>query len=67
MTTALVHIGEIAEPDGGAITNIGPVPLELLGTLAASAAAQAEILLGLRDRGRAVIPADLEALDTNIH
>jgi UDP-N-acetylmuramoyl-tripeptide--D-alanyl-D-alanine ligase len=58
---------EIAEPDVGAITNIGPVHLELLGTMDAIAEAKAEILMGLRDRGRAVIPADEEALEPHLH
>jgi UDP-N-acetylmuramoyl-tripeptide--D-alanyl-D-alanine ligase len=57
----------IAEPDVGAITNIGPVHLELLGTMDAIAEAKAEILMGLRDRGRAVIPADEEALEPHLH
>jgi UDP-N-acetylmuramoyl-tripeptide--D-alanyl-D-alanine ligase len=58
---------EIAEPDVGAITNIGPVHLELLGTMEAIVEAKAEILMGLRDRGRAVIPADEEALEPHLH
>ncbi|HKJ36066.1 MAG TPA: UDP-N-acetylmuramoyl-tripeptide--D-alanyl-D-alanine ligase, partial [Solirubrobacterales bacterium] len=58
---------EIAEPDVAAITNIGPVHLELLGTIEAIAAAKAEILQGLGDRGRAVIPEDAEALDPHLH
>jgi UDP-N-acetylmuramoyl-tripeptide--D-alanyl-D-alanine ligase len=53
---------EIAEPDVAAITNIGPVHLELLGTTEAIAAAKAEILHGLGPDGRAVVPADAEAL-----
>jgi UDP-N-acetylmuramoyl-tripeptide--D-alanyl-D-alanine ligase len=64
------QIGElcaIAEPDVGAITNIGPVHLELLGTMEAIVEAKAEILMGLRDRGRAVIPADEEALEPHLH
>jgi UDP-N-acetylmuramoyl-tripeptide--D-alanyl-D-alanine ligase len=52
----------IAEPDVGAITNIGPVHLELLGTLEAIAEAKAEILTGLGPEGTAVVPADAESL-----
>ncbi len=52
----------IAEPDVAAITNVGPVHLELLGTIEAIAAAKAEILAGLGAEGRAVLPADAEAL-----
>jgi UDP-N-acetylmuramoyl-tripeptide--D-alanyl-D-alanine ligase len=58
---------EIAEPNVAAITNIGPVHLELLGTLAAIAEAKAEILAELTERDRAVIPADEEALEPHLH
>src|SRR4029079_5560415 len=63
----IAELCEIAEPDVGAITNIGPVHLELLGTMEAIAEAKVEILMGLRDRGRAVIPADEEALEPHLH
>jgi UDP-N-acetylmuramoyl-tripeptide--D-alanyl-D-alanine ligase len=59
-------LSRIAEPDVGAITNIGPVHLELLGTMDVIAEAKAEILGGLGDRGRAVIPADEEALEPHL-
>ena len=58
----IAELCAIAEPDIAAITNVGPVHLELLGTLEAIAAAKAEILTGLRSGGRAVVPADAEAL-----
>jgi len=58
----IAELCAIAEPEVGAITNIGPVHLELLGTLDAIAEAKAEILTGLVDGGRAVVPADAEAL-----
>jgi UDP-N-acetylmuramoyl-tripeptide--D-alanyl-D-alanine ligase len=58
---------EIAEPNVAAITNIGPVHLELLGTLEAIAEAKAEILAELTERDRAVIPADAEALEPHLH
>ncbi len=63
----IAELCRIAEPEVGAITNIGPVHLELLGTIAAIAEAKAEILTGLRNRGRAVIPADEEALEPHLH
>jgi UDP-N-acetylmuramoyl-tripeptide--D-alanyl-D-alanine ligase len=62
----IAELCRIAEPDVGAITNIGPVHLELLGTMEAIAEAKAEILAGVRDRGRAVIPADEEALEPHL-
>lgn len=63
----IAELCEIAEPDVAAITNIGPVHLELLGTLEAIAEAKAEILAGLAEGGRAVIPADAEALTPHLH
>ncbi|KAA0273904.1 MAG: UDP-N-acetylmuramoyl-tripeptide--D-alanyl-D-alanine ligase [Acidobacteria bacterium] len=56
----------IAEPDVAAITNIGPVHIELLGSLEAVVAAKAEILHGLGPTGRAVIPAREEALGPHL-
>lgn len=63
----IAQLCKIAEPDVAAITNVGPVHLELLGTLDAIAEAKAEILTGLGDRGRAVVPEDAEALDPHLH
>jgi UDP-N-acetylmuramoyl-tripeptide--D-alanyl-D-alanine ligase len=63
----IAQLCEIAEPDVAAITNIGPVHLELLGTLEAIVEAKAEILAGLREHGRAVVPADEEALAPHLH
>ena len=63
----IAELSRIAEPDVGAITNIGPVHLELLGTMEAIVEAKAEILGGLRESGRAVIPADEEALEPHLH
>jgi UDP-N-acetylmuramoyl-tripeptide--D-alanyl-D-alanine ligase len=62
----IAELCEIAEPDVAAITNVGPVHLELLGTLEAIAEAKAEILRGLGDRGKAVLPFDAEALEPHL-
>jgi UDP-N-acetylmuramoyl-tripeptide--D-alanyl-D-alanine ligase len=62
----IAELCEIAEPDVAAITNIGPVHLELLGTLEAIAEAKAEILAGLPPDGKAVVPADAEALEPHL-
>jgi UDP-N-acetylmuramoyl-tripeptide--D-alanyl-D-alanine ligase len=62
----IAELCEIAEPDVAAITNIGPVHLELLGTLEAIAEAKAEILTGLGAGGRAVIPEDADALEPHL-
>lgn len=58
----IAELCAIAEPDVGAITNVGPVHLELLGTLEAIAETKAEILRGLGPQGRSVVPVDAEAL-----
>ena len=62
----IAELCEIAEPDVAAITNVGPVHLELLGTIEAIAEAKAEIIVGLADDGRAVLPADAEALEPHL-
>ena len=63
----IAELCEIAEPDVAAITNVGPVHLELLGTIEAIAEAKAEILAGLPTDGRAVVPVDAEALEPHLH
>jgi UDP-N-acetylmuramoyl-tripeptide--D-alanyl-D-alanine ligase len=62
----IAELCAIAEPDVAVITNVGPVHLELLGTFEAIVEAKAEILAGLRPGGRAVVPADDEALEPHL-
>ncbi len=54
----IAELCAIAAPDVGVITNVGPVHVELLGSVEAIAAAKAEIIDGLREGGTAVVPAD---------
>src|SRR6185312_17226039 len=54
----IAELAEIAEPDVAVIVSIGPVHLELMGTIEAIAAAKAELIAALRPGGTAVIPAD---------
>jgi UDP-N-acetylmuramoyl-tripeptide--D-alanyl-D-alanine ligase len=54
----IAELSAIAEPDVAVITNVGPVHVELLGSIEAVAATKAEIIDGLRPRGTAVVPAD---------
>ncbi len=54
----IAELCAIAEPDIGVITNIGPVHIELLGSIEAIAATKAEIIDGLRTDGTAVVPAE---------
>jgi UDP-N-acetylmuramoyl-tripeptide--D-alanyl-D-alanine ligase len=53
----IAELAAIAEPDVGVIVSIGPVHLELLGTIEAIAAAKAELIAGLRAGATAVVPA----------
>jgi UDP-N-acetylmuramoyl-tripeptide--D-alanyl-D-alanine ligase len=53
----IAELCAIAAPDVAVITNIGPVHVELLGSVEAIAAAKAEIIDGLREGGTAVVPA----------
>jgi UDP-N-acetylmuramoyl-tripeptide--D-alanyl-D-alanine ligase len=54
----IAELCAIAEPDVAVITNVGPVHVELLGSIEAIAATKAEIVDGLRSGGTAVVPAD---------
>ena len=59
----IAELAEIAEPDVGVIVNVGPVHLELLGTVEAVAAAKAELIYGLRSGATIVLPASEPLLD----
>ena len=52
----IAELTAIAEPDVGVIVNVGPVHLEILGSVEAIAAAKAELLAGLAGGSTAVIP-----------
>ncbi len=54
------ELARIAEPDVGVITNVGPVHIELVGSLAGVARAKAELLAHVPV---AIIPADVPLLD----
>jgi UDP-N-acetylmuramoyl-tripeptide--D-alanyl-D-alanine ligase len=58
----IADLAAICEPDVAVITNIGPVHLELGGSLDGVARAKAELLEGMRDGGVAVVPAGEERL-----
>jgi UDP-N-acetylmuramoyl-tripeptide--D-alanyl-D-alanine ligase len=62
----IAELCAIAEPDVAVITNIGPVHVELLGSIEAIAATKAEIIDGLRPGGTAVVPADPSALESHL-
>jgi UDP-N-acetylmuramoyl-tripeptide--D-alanyl-D-alanine ligase len=63
------QIGEltaIAEPDVGVIVNVGPVHLELLGTVERVAAAKAELIRDLAPGAACVVPAAEPLLDAHL-
>jgi UDP-N-acetylmuramoyl-tripeptide--D-alanyl-D-alanine ligase len=53
----IAELCEIAQPDVGIITSVGPVHLELLGTVERVAQAKAELIGSLPPGGTAVVPA----------
>jgi UDP-N-acetylmuramoyl-tripeptide--D-alanyl-D-alanine ligase len=59
----IAGLAAIAEPDVGVIVNVGPVHLELLGTVEAVAAAKAELIAALPPGGTAIVPADEPLLE----
>jgi len=59
----IAELATICEPEIGVITNVGPVHLELLGSIDAIAATKAELIEGLCARGTAVLPAGEPLLD----
>jgi UDP-N-acetylmuramoyl-tripeptide--D-alanyl-D-alanine ligase len=62
----IAELAGIAEPDVAVITNVGPVHVELLGSVEAIAAAKAEILATLPPGGAAVVPADAGELEAHL-
>jgi UDP-N-acetylmuramoyl-tripeptide--D-alanyl-D-alanine ligase len=59
----IADLCEIARPDVGVITSIGPVHLELLGTVERVAEAKAEVVGALPPGGTAVVPSDAPELE----
>ncbi|MFN8162412.1 MAG: UDP-N-acetylmuramoyl-tripeptide--D-alanyl-D-alanine ligase [Solirubrobacterales bacterium] len=62
----IAELGVVAEPDVAVITNVGPVHVELLGSVEAIAAAKAEILAALPHGGVAVVPAEAGHLEPHL-
>jgi UDP-N-acetylmuramoyl-tripeptide--D-alanyl-D-alanine ligase len=62
----IAELAAIAEPDVAVITNVGPVHIELLGSVEAVAAAKAEILTALPRDGAAVAPVDAAELEPHL-
>jgi UDP-N-acetylmuramoyl-tripeptide--D-alanyl-D-alanine ligase len=62
----IAELAAIAEPEVAVITNVGPVHVELLGSVEAIAAAKAEILDGLPPGGTAVAPVEAGELEPHL-
>ena len=59
----IAQLAELSRPDIGVITGVGPVHLELVGTLGAVAQAKAELLTALPPGGVAIVPAETAELE----
>jgi UDP-N-acetylmuramoyl-tripeptide--D-alanyl-D-alanine ligase len=59
----IAELAAIAEPDVGVIVSIGPVHLELLGTVERVAGAKAELIAGLSPGSVVIVPAGERLLD----
>jgi UDP-N-acetylmuramoyl-tripeptide--D-alanyl-D-alanine ligase len=62
----IAELAAIAEPRVAVITNVGPVHVELLGSIEAVAAAKAEILAALPADGTAVVPVEAGELEPHL-
>jgi UDP-N-acetylmuramoyl-tripeptide--D-alanyl-D-alanine ligase len=62
----IAELAAIAEPEVAVITNVGPVHVELLGSVEAIAAAKAEVLAALPGDGVAVVPVEAGELEPHL-
>jgi UDP-N-acetylmuramoyl-tripeptide--D-alanyl-D-alanine ligase len=62
----IAELVAIADPDVGVIVNVGPVHLELLGTVERVAAAKAELIRDLRPGAACVVPASEPLLEAHL-
>jgi UDP-N-acetylmuramoyl-tripeptide--D-alanyl-D-alanine ligase len=62
----IAELAAIAEPEVAVITNVGPVHVELLGSVEAIAAAKAELLHDLPAHATAVVPVDAGELEPHL-
>jgi UDP-N-acetylmuramoyl-tripeptide--D-alanyl-D-alanine ligase len=62
----IAELVAIAEPDVGVVVNVGPVHLELLGTIERIAAAKAELIRDLAAGSACVVPANEPLLESHL-
>jgi UDP-N-acetylmuramoyl-tripeptide--D-alanyl-D-alanine ligase len=62
----IAELARIAEPDVGVVVNVGPVHLELLGSIEAITATKAELIEHLPAGGTAIVPAGEPLLRTHL-
>jgi len=62
----IAELAAIAEPRVAVITNVGPVHVELLGSVESIAAAKAEVLAALPPDGVAVVPVEAGELEPHL-
>jgi UDP-N-acetylmuramoyl-tripeptide--D-alanyl-D-alanine ligase len=62
----IAELAAIAEPDVGVIVSVGPVHLELLGSIEAIAAAKAELIAALAPGATAIVPAHEPLLEPHL-
>jgi UDP-N-acetylmuramoyl-tripeptide--D-alanyl-D-alanine ligase len=62
----IAELAAIAEPEVAVITNVGPVHVELLGSVEAIAAAKAEVLDSLPADGVAIVPVEAGELEPHL-
>ena len=62
----IAELAEIAEPDVAVIVSIGPVHLELLGTVEAIAGAKAELIAALAPGAVAIVPVGERLLEPHL-
>jgi UDP-N-acetylmuramoyl-tripeptide--D-alanyl-D-alanine ligase len=62
----IAELATVAEPDVGVIVSVGPVHLELLGSLEAIAAAKAELIAALEPGATAIVPAGEPLLEPHL-
>lgn len=62
----IAELARIGEPDVGVITCVGPVHIELLGSIEAIAAAKAEMIGGLRPGAPVIVPTEAGHLEPHL-